>query len=146
MQSDNEVQVSEIIESIEERKDPAIEVFRFQGSNELVKHIKSLLSDLKDRKKNWTDYVVLTDSHNKQLYERLSDIELIKELKPENVKYEEDRLGLTTILSYKGLETKHVILILNNRETIDKFELYVGMTRAMYDLEILLLDNPNTSN
>ena len=83
---------------------------------------------------------------DKVLFERLSDIELIKELKPENVKYEENRLGLTTILSYKGLETKHVILILNYRETIDKFELYVGMTRAMYDLEILLLDKPNSSN
>jgi hypothetical protein len=146
LQSDNEVQASEIIERIEGRNDPTIKVFRFQGSNELVKHIKPLLSDLKDGKKKWTDYVVLTDSHNKQLFERLSDIELIKELKPENVKYEENRLSLTTILSYKGLETKHVILILNNREIIDKFELYVGMTRAMYDLEILLLDKPNSSN
>ena len=146
LQSDNDVIVSDIIDEIEERNDPAIKVHRFQGSNELVKHIKSLLSDLKDGKKNWTDYVVLVDSHNKQLYERLADIELIKELRPENVKYEENRLSLTTILSYKGLETKHVILVLNNRETIDKFELYVGMTRAMFDLEILLLDKPNTSN
>ena len=54
--------------------------------------------------------------------------------------YPDNKLSLTTILSYKGLETKHVILILNNRESIDKFELYVGMTRAIFDLEILLLD------
>ena len=87
----------------------------------------------------------MADSHNKQLFERLPDIELIKELKPENVKYEEDRLSLTTILSYKGLETKHVLLVLNNREEIDKFELYVGMTRAMFDLELLLLDKVNPS-
>jgi len=33
--------------------------------------------------------------------------------------------------------------VLNNREKIDKFELYVGMTRAMFDLEILLLDKTN---
>ena len=90
--------------------------------------------------------MVLSDSHNKQLFERLSDIELIKELNPENIKYEENRLCLTTILSYKGLETKHVILIINNREAIDKFELYIGMTRAMFDIEILLLDKPNTTN
>lgn len=146
LQSGNDFMVSDIIDEIEGRNDPAIKVHRFQGSNELVKHIKSLLSDLKDGKKEWTDYVVLVDSHNKQLYERLADIELIKELRPENVKYEENRLSLTTILSYKGLETKHVVLVLNNRETIDKFELYVGMTRAMFDLEILLLDKPNTSN
>ena len=102
--------------------------------------------NLRSGEKKWSEYVVLTDSHNKQLFERLSDIELIKELKPENVRYEEDRLCLTTILSYKGLETKHVLLVLNNREEIDKFELYVGMTRAMFDLEILLLDKVNSSN
>lgn len=146
LQSDNEVQTSVIIEQIERKNDPAIKVFRFPGSNEIIRHIKSLLSDLKDGRKKWSDYVVLSDSHNKQLFERLSDIELIKELNPENIKYEENRLCLTTILSYKGLETKHVILILNNREAIDKFELYIGMTRAMFDIEILLLDKPNTTN
>ena len=102
-----------------------------------------ILTELKDGKKKWSENVVLTDSHNKALYERLSDIELIKELKPDNIRFEEERLSLTTILSYKGLETKHVILVLNNREEIDKFELYVGMTRAMFDLEILLLDKTN---
>lgn len=143
LESENGIQASQILKEIEDRKDPAIKIYRYQGGNELVKHIKSLLSELKDGKKKWTEYVVLTDSHNKPLYERLSDIELIKELKPENVRYEEDRLSLTTILSYKGLEKKHVILVLNNREDIDKFELYVGMTRAMFDLEILLLDKTN---
>lgn len=146
LESDDKTQTSSIIKDIEERSDPAIRIHHYQGSNELVKHIKSLLTDLKKGKKNWREYILLTDSHNKQLYERLSDIELIKELKPDNLRYEEDRLCLTTILSYKGLETKHVVLVVNNREEIDKFELYVGMTRAMFDLEILLLDNVNSSN
>lgn len=140
------IQVSEIIRAIDERNDPAITVLHYKGSNELVKHIKSLLSDLKEEKKRWSEYIILTDSHSKQLYERLSDIELIKELNPDNVSNEEDRLCLTTILSYKGLETKHVVLVLNNREQIDKFELYVGMTRAMFDIEILLLDKINSNN
>lgn len=144
--SENGIQASHIIKDIEDRVDPAIRICHYQGGNELVKHIKSLLAELKDGKKKWAEYVILTDSHNKQLYERLSDIELIKELKPDNVSFEEDRLSLSTILSYKGLETKHVILVLNNREEIDKFELYVGMTRAMFDLEILLLDKSNSNN
>ena len=134
-----------VIRDIEERNDPAIKIYHYQGANELVKHIKALLTVLRSGENKWSEYVLLTDSHNKQLFERLSDIELIKELKPENVKYEEDRLSLTTILSYKGLETKHVLLVLNNREEIDKFELYVGMTRAMFDLELLLLDKVNPS-
>lgn len=143
--SEDGKQAAQIIKDIEKREDPAIKIFRYQGGNELVKHIKYLLSEFKEGKKKWTEYVVLTDSHNKPLYERLSDIELIKELKPDNVRVEEDRLSLTTILAYKGLETKHVILVLNNREEIDKFELYVGMTRAMFDLEILLLDETNSN-
>lgn len=146
LDSDDYTQTSTIIDAIEERNDPAITIHHYQGSNELVKHIKILLNDLKDGKKKWTEYIILTDSHNKQLFERLSDIELIKELKPDNVRFKEDRLCLTTILSYKGLETKHVVLVLNNREEIDKFELYVGMTRAMFDLEILLLDKNNSKN
>ena len=143
LESENGIQASQIIKEIEDRNDPAIKIYRYQGGNELVKHIKALLAELKDGKKKWSEYVVLTDSHNRALYERLSDIELIKELKPDNIRFEEERLSLTTILSYKGLETKHVILVLNNREEIDKFELYVGMTRAMFDLEILLLDKTN---
>ena len=145
LESENGIQASQILKETEDRNDPAIKIYRYQDGNELVKHIKALLTELKDGKKKWSEYVVLTDSHNKALYERLSDIELIKELKPDNVKFEEDRLSLTTILSYKGLETKHVILVLNNREEIDKFELYVGMTRAMFDLEILLLDKTNSN-
>ena len=125
---------------IEKANDSAIKVSHFAGSNELVRYIKKLLNELREGNKNWHDYVLLSDSHSKSLYDRLADIELIKELKPENVMYKENKLSLTTILSYKGLETKHVLLILNNRESIDKFELYVGMTRAMFDLELLLLD------
>lgn len=145
LESENGIQASQIIKEIEDRNDPAIKIYRYQGGNELVKHIKALLAELKDGKKKWSEYVVLTDSHNRALYERLSDIELIKELKPDNIRFEEERLSLTTILSYKGLETKHVILVLNNREEINKFELYVGMTRAMFDLEILLLDKTNSN-
>ncbi len=132
--------VVDVIKEIEAMNDPAIKISHYQGSNELVRRIKEILSDLKNGKKIWSEYVVLTDSQSKRLYERLSDIELIRELKPDNIIYDDDKLNLTTILSYKGLETKHIVLILNNRELIDKFELYVGMTRAMYGLELLILD------
>ena len=137
--SDDREATATILE-IENANDSAIKVSHFAGSNELVRYIKKLLNELREGNKNWHDYVLLSDSHSKSLYDRLADIELIKELKPENVMYKENKLSLTTILSYKGLETKHVLLILNNRESIDKFELYVGMTRAMFDLELLLLD------
>lgn len=138
---DSAFAVSEILREIEENNDPAICIKHFYGAKEIVRHVKDLLSELKKGLKNWNEYVLLTSYNASDLYDRLADIEKIKELTPENVSFQEDRLQLTTILSYKGLEKKHVILIINNREQIDKFELYVGLSRASYDLEIILLDS-----
>lgn len=138
--SNNDQQTIKTVTEIEQANDPAINIYHFESENELVRHIKRLINRLREGNKEWHDYIVLSDSHSKGLYERLSDIELIKELKPENIMYCDNKLSLTTILSYKGLEAKHIILIFNNRACVDKFEMYVGITRAILDLEILLLD------
>ena len=74
------------------------------------------------------------------IYDRIFDMENTKELTTENIGRLEKRLQFTSILSYKGLENKHIILLISKRTEIDKFELYVGMTRAIYDLEILILE------
>ena len=73
-------------------------------------------------------------------YDRIATIDGIKELNEENVCLDTGELGFTSILSYKGLESKHVILILNGRKKMNTFELYVGMTRAIVDLQILILE------
>lgn len=140
LNSSNPQNTSEILAKIEQDNDPAIIILHFKGAKELIRHIKKHLTAMKDNEEIWNEYILLIDSKNKALFDRLSDIESIKELKPENVAYTDKKLQLTTILSYKGLEKKHVILVMNNRDPLDKFELYVGMSRAIYDLEILLLD------
>ena len=140
LKSTTKENIDEIVTQIEQNYDPAIKIYHFKDDNELVTHIKMHLSAMKNNDEKWNEYILLVDATNKTLFDRLSDIELIKELKPENIAYADSKLQLTTILSYKGLETKHVILVIDNKKTIDKFELYIGMTRAMYDLEILLLD------
>jgi DNA helicase IV len=66
-------------------------------------------------------------------------MEKIEELSVENISKVDGRLQFTTILAYKGLENKHITLLMNSRNELDRFELYVGMTRAIFDLEILIL-------
>ena len=97
---------------------------------------------------DWSAYTLLCDSHMKNLpysgdetiYDRIFDMENTKELTIENIGRHEKRLQFTSILSYKGLENKHIILLMSNKTEVDRFELYVGMTRAIYDLEILILE------
>ena len=72
-------------------------------------------------------------------YDRLADIEWIKELTHKNLSLQSETLSLTTILSYKGLENKHIILLLDADKVSDKYELYIGMSRAILDVEIIFL-------
>lgn len=49
----------------------------------------------------------------------------------------------TSILNYKGMETNRVILVLPNKPLRSSFsnflfEVYVGLTRAMIDLKIII--------
>ena len=46
----------------------------------------------------------------------------------------------TSILRYKGLECNNVILVIKDEEDLNYFELYIGMTRAVVSVEILILD------
>lgn len=125
----------------------SVKLIYFDGAKSLIRHINSIKKDIRDNQKRWGDYVVLADSSTKyqqssgteMLYDRIATIDGIRELTPENICTDTDELSITSILSYKGLECKHVILIINNRIEVDTFELYIGMTRAIIDLQILVL-------
>lgn len=145
--SDDNVDASAVIRSIESENDTALHISHLSGYRAVIQSIKDLVAKIKDNN-NWRDYVLLLDSHTKRIlvdeedtiYDRIADLEIVKELTVENLHYSSNKLQFTSILSYKGLECKHVVLLLSNKEQIDKFELYVGMSRAIFDLEIFLLD------
>lgn len=126
----------------------AITIHRFKGAKEVVRAIRDKIVKIKEESLDWNDYTLLCNSQMKKLpysgdetiYDRIFDMENTKELTTENIGRPEKRLQFTSILSYKGLENKHIILLMSNRTEIDRFELYVGMTRAIYDLEILILE------
>ena len=140
--------VSDVIADIEESNYDSVKVFHFDGAKSLVKHINSIKKDIKTSGTPWDDFVVLADSSTKHqqsggdesLYDRIATIDGIKDLTPQNICSDIGELPFTSILTYKGLECKHVVLVVNNRSDVDKLELYVGMTRAIVDLQILILE------
>ena len=81
----------------------------------------------------------ISGSGNEKLYDRIATIEGIKELSAKNICLDTSEIPFTSMLAYKGLECKHVILVINGRTEISTLELYVGMTRAIMDLQLLVL-------
>lgn len=140
--------ISNFVNDIEGLHNEAITIHRFKGAKELVRFVRDKIAKIKEDSLDWCDYTLLCDSHIKKLpynedetiYDRIFDMESTKELTIGNIGMKERRLQFTSILSYKGLENKHIILLVSNRIELDRFELYVGMTRAIYDLEILILE------
>jgi hypothetical protein len=143
-----EFDINAFLSEIESLNDDAITIRRFKGAREIVKTIRDKITQIKEQSLEWADYTLLADSHTKKLlcgndetlYERICDMEKINELTTSNIGRIGRKLQFSSILAYKGLENKHIILLMSSRTELNRFELYVGMTRAIYDLEILVLE------
>jgi hypothetical protein len=70
-------------------------------------------------------------------YLTIKDVEEINE---SNVADKGNKLRYTSILKYKGLEKENVFLVMTKPSEKNKYELYVGATRAINNLEILIVD------
>lgn len=138
----------DLFDKIKEENYDSTRVIFFDGAKQLIKHINGIKKSIREHSHDWNDYVILADSStkreqssgNEKLYDRIATVEGIKELSPRNICFNTSELPFTSILTYKGLESKHVILIINRRVDINAFELYIGMTRAIIDLQILVLN------
>jgi hypothetical protein len=134
------------LDSVSQSNSKSISINCFTGARQIIKHINGIKEDIENNNENWNEYVLLAHSSTKKsaigesLYDRIASLGGIKELTEKNIFQESTSLSFTSILSYKGLENKHVILLLNKREYIDSFELYIGVTRAIEDLEIIVLE------
>lgn len=140
--------ISSFIIGIEQQCNNAISVHRFNGAKGLVRYIRDWIKNIKANSREWDSYTLLADSsidnttysESSTIYERILDMQDVTELTTENIGRVQEHLQFTTILKYKGLENKHIILLMNSRVGINRFELYVGMTRAVYDIDILILE------
>jgi len=143
----NGTSVKELFQCIIKENYSSTQVFFFDGAKQLIKHINQIKKEIREGAKNWNEYVILADSTtkkeqssgNEKLYDRIATIEGIKELTPKNICQDTSEIPFTSMLAFKGLECKHVILVINGRTDINTLELYIGMTRAIMDLQLLVL-------
>ena len=124
-----------------------IHLEKMANHKDIIKRLNSLRRDLSQKSTN--DLVVLLDSNCKWtksgngefLYQRIIDLESVVEIDEVTIKklHEIGNVPICTILQYKGLESKHVILVVGEKEYQNKaYELYVGITRAIIKIDIWL--------
>jgi len=64
----------------------------------------------------------------------------VEELTENNVQDKGNRLRFTSVLRYKGLEKENVILVVTQPNDQNRYELYVGLTRAILNVEVLIVE------
>ena len=81
------------------------------------------------------------------IYDKLSYSDSVVELDSDNIcNLPERSIGLSSILKYKGLENDNIILVIplipikSSYENF-LFEIYVGMTRAIMNIDIYIINN-----
>jgi len=74
------------------------------------------------------------DEPDLEYYLEIKDVEKLTQV---NIGDSSNKLRFTSILKYKGLEKENVFLVLSDS---NKYEAYVGITRAINNLEILIVE------
>lgn len=123
-----------------------IKVFQHNSLQEVKKHIlKNILTPIRETDSSLIgkDCVLLIESTflrgSYKGGEDLRELLIIKdveELDENNISDTANKLRYTSILKYKGLEKKNVFLVISEPNELNKYELFVGLTRAMLNVEI----------
>jgi GTPase SAR1 family protein len=131
-------------------KFPAIKIIRHNSLNAVKKHIvKNILTPIRETSSSLKgkDCVVLVEStFLREYYKGLPDIRYeftikdVEEITKENVADTANKLRYTSILKFKGLEKKNVILIISEPSELNKYELFIGLTRAILNIEINIVE------
>lgn len=129
---------------------PNIKINQYKSLQEAKKHIvKNILTPIRETDSSLTgkDCVLLIESTFLQgSYkgdEDLRELLIIKdvvELDEKNLGETTNKLRYTSILKYKGLENKNVFLVVSDPSELNKYELFVGITRAILNLEINIVN------
>lgn len=107
--------------------------------------VKNVLTPIRetDSSLRGNDCVVLIEStflkgsyKGKEDLRELLIIKDIEELSESNIGDTANKLRYTSILKFKGLEKKNVYMVISTPSEINKYEIFVGITRAMLNLEI----------
>lgn len=127
-----------------------IQVWRHKTLIDVKNHIvKNILTPIreKDSSLKGQDCIILIEStFLKGEYkggEDLRELLIIKdveELSESNVGDTANKLRHTSILKFKGLEKKNVFLVISKPSELNKYEIYVGITRAILNVEINIVE------
>lgn len=108
----------------------------------IVKNILTPIREI-DSSLRGNDCVLLIEStflkgayKGKEDLRELLIIKDIEELSESNIGDTANKLRYTSILKFKGLEKKNVYLVISKPSEINKYEIFVGITRTMLNLEI----------
>lgn len=141
------IEKPEVLESNNfEEEFPEISVVKHKSLRDLKKHLlNNALNPIRDSHNSLKgqDCILLFESKifsgKKMNYEDVLyelTIKDIEELTPQNIVDTANKLRYTSILKYKGLEKKNVFLVISNPSELNKYEIFVGVTRAILNLEI----------
>jgi hypothetical protein len=148
---------SEIIEHPEildtdnfEMKFSNIPVRRHKTLQEVKSHIvKNILTPIRetDSSLKGQDCVILIEStflrgeyKGKEDLRELLIIKDVEELSEANVGDTANKLRYSSILKFKGLEKKNVFLVISKPSELNKYEIFVGITRAILNVEINIVE------
>lgn len=144
---------SEILENPEildtddfESKFSNILVRRYKTLQEVKSYIvKNILTPIRetDSSLKGQDCVILIESTflrgeyiGKEDLRELLIIKDVEELSENNIGDTANKLRYSSILKFKGLEKKNVFLVISKPSEINKYEIFVGITRAILNVEI----------
>ena len=64
----------------------------------------------------------------------------IEELNEHNISDTSNKLRYSSILKFKGLEKKNIFVVITKPSELNKYEMFVGITRAILNLEIIIVE------
>lgn len=144
---------SEILENSEILKNerfeewfPTIKINNYSNLQGVKTHIvKNILTPIRetDSSLKGQDCIILIESiflrggyKGKEDLRELLIIKDVEELTETNVGDTANKLRYSSILKFKGLEKKNVFLVVSKPSELNKYELFVGITRAILNVEI----------
>lgn len=108
----------------------------------ILTRIRETASSLKGQ-----DCVILIEStflrgeyKGKEDLRELLIIKDVEELSENNVGDTANKLRYSSILKFKGLEKKNVFLVISKPSELNKYEMFVGITRAILNVEINIVE------
>lgn len=129
---------------------PNLKIKRHGNLQDVKSHIvKNILTPIRatDSSLRGQDCVILIESSflrgsykGKEDLRELLIIKDIEELTETNIGDTANKLRYSSILKFKGLEKKNVFLVISNPSEFNKYEIFIGISRAILNIEINIIE------